>query len=253
MVKTEMDDIITDDIKDIELEKEGKEPQENIVFVTDEEQAAVLDDPVRLHILQIIREGIDDTITTERTDENGDRIIRVRDVKRHALSVPEIVKLSGACCGKEYEVTKNQVYYHLPTLVEHGYIVKFGTVKIGKREIDYWRRTAKGFVLTKGAWVGSTGPLAKKMGPYVDTMLETFDLDVNDSEKAKLVELLTENTVMQGKWRTKIAKLVKGDVADKKVLDLYETLLHYYSMGSKEYVDNVMEIRKIIFPKDSTI
>ena len=58
---------------------------------------------------------------------------------------------------------------------------------------------------------------------------------------------------MQASWRTDIAELVKGDVADKKVLDMYDTLLHYYAMGSKEYVDNVMEIRKILFPKKSSI
>lgn len=253
LVNTEMDDEITDSLKGIVLTKEGKIPQKEIVFVTDQERAAVLDEPVRLHILQVIREGIDDTVTTERVDENGDKIIRVREVKRDALSVLEIVKLSTECCGPDVEISKNQVYHHLPTLEKQGYVIKFGTVTTGKRTTDYWRRSAKGFVLTKGEWVGGTGPLAKKMRPYVESMLETFDLKVKDAEKEKLVELLTRNTVMQADWRTEIAELVKGDVANKKVVDMYETLLHYYAMGSKEYVDNVMAIRKILFPKKNSV
>ena len=248
-----MDDTITDSLKGIVLTKEGKIPQKELVFITDEERAAVLDEPVRLHILQVIREGIDDTITTESKDENGDKIIRVRDVKRDALSVLEIVKLSTECCGPDVEITKNQVYHHLPTLEKYGYVIKFGTVTTGKRTTDYWRRTAKGFLLTKGAWIGGEGQLAKKMKPYVDNLFETFNLEISDSDKTRLIELMTRNTVMQASWRTDIAELVKGDVADKKVLDMYDTLLHYYAMGSKEYVDNVMEIRKILFPKKSSI
>ncbi|MCK4567068.1 MAG: hypothetical protein KAU48_07140, partial [Candidatus Thorarchaeota archaeon] len=84
-------DNVTDKLEGIVLTKEGKAPQKEIVFVTDEERASVLDEPVRLHILQVLRSGIDDTVTTEKIDENGDRVIRVRDVKRNALSVLEIV------------------------------------------------------------------------------------------------------------------------------------------------------------------
>ncbi|GAG56258.1 unnamed protein product, partial [marine sediment metagenome] len=54
----------------------------------------------------------------------------------------------------------------------------------------------------------------------------------------------------QLEWRTKIAELVKGDVADKMILDQYETLVDYYSLGSKEYVDNIMRIREILFPDE---
>jgi len=247
-----MDDTITDSLQGIVLTEEGKIPQKEIVFIIDEERAAILDEPVRLHILQVLREGVDDTITTERTDESGDKIIRVREVKRDALSVLEIVKQSTECCGPEVEISKNQVYHHLPTLEKYGYVIKFGTVTTGKRTTDYWRRTAKGFVLTKGAWIGE-GPLAKKMGDHVKEMLETFELNVTEAEKKRLIELFTKNIVMQSKWRTSIAELVKGDVANKKVVDMYETLLHYYAMGSKEYVDNVMEIRKILFPKSTSL
>jgi len=244
---------ITDSLAGIVLTKEGKTPQKEIVFVTDEERASVLDEPVRLHILQVLRNGIEDTITSEKKDENGDTIIRVRDVKRNALSVLEIVKLSTDCCGPDVEISKNQVYHHLPKLEEEGYVTKYGTVTTGKRTTDYWRRTSKGFVLTKGEWVGGSGTLAKKMTPFVEKMLETFDLKVSEKEGKELIELMTKKTVKQAEWRTKIAELVKGDVADKMVLEQYNTLVDYYAMGSKEYVDIIMRIRKILFPDEPTI
>jgi len=244
---------ITDSLKGIVLTKEGKAPQKEIVFVTDEERASILDEPVRLHILQTLRSGIKDTITSEKVDENGDKIIRVRDVKRNALSVLEIVKLSMDCCGPDVEISKNQVYHHLPKLEEEGYVAKYGTVTTGKRTTDYWRRTAYGFVVSKGEWIGGIGTLAKKMKPFVEKMLETFDLKVSKEDKKELIELMTNKTVKQSEWRTKIAELVKGDVADKMVLEQYETLVDYYAMGSKEYVANIMRIREILFPDEPTV
>lgn len=244
---------ITDRLKGIILTKEGKAPEKEIVFVTDDERAAVLDEPVRLHILQVLRNGIRDKITSQKTDANGDTIIKIRDVKRNALSVLEIVKLSVNCCGPDVEISKNQVYHHLPMLEEAGYVIKYGTITTGKRTTDYWRRTAKGFVLTKGEWVGGSGTLAKKMMPFVEKMLETFDLNVSKENRKELLELMTKKTVMQAEWRTKIAELVKGDVADKMILEQYETLLDYYSMGSKEYLENIMKIREILFPDEPSI
>ncbi|MFW9960680.1 MAG: hypothetical protein ACFFDV_06665 [Candidatus Thorarchaeota archaeon] len=243
-----MGDEITDSLKGIVLTDEGKKPQREIVFITDEERATILDELVRYHILQVLRSGIDDSLTTESVDENGDKIIRVREVKRDALSVLEIVKLSTECCGPDIEISKNQVYHHLPTLEKGGYVIKYGTVTTGKRTTDYWRRTARGFVLTKGEWTGGGVTISKKMGPFVETMLQSFDLKVPEEKHKELLELMTKQIVMQSAWRTQIAELVKGDVADKKVLEMYQTLLDYYAAGSKEYIDVVMKIREILFP-----
>lgn len=243
----------TDKLKDIVLTKKGKAPQKEVVFVTDEGRASVLDEPVRLHILQVLRSGIEDTITSVKTDENGDKITRVRYVQRNALSVLEIVTLSVECCGPDIDISKNQVYHHLPKLEEEGYVIKYGTVTTGKRTTDYWRRTAKGFVITKGEWIGGSGTYTKKMTPFIEKMLETFDLNVAEGERKELLELMVKRNVMQSEWRTKIAELVKGDVADKMILDQYETLVEYYAMGSKEYVDNIMRIREILFPDEPRI
>jgi hypothetical protein len=84
-------------------------------------------------------------------------------------------------------------------------------------------------------------------------MLETFNLDVSEDRKKELFELFIKRTAMQAEWRTKIAELVTVDVADKMVLEQYETLLDYYAMGSKEYVDTIMKIREILFPDEPTV
>jgi hypothetical protein len=91
------------------------------------------------------------------------------------------------------------------------------------------------------------------MTPFIETMLETFDLKVSEGKKKELLELMVKRMIMQLEWRTKIAELVKGDVADKMILDQYETLVDYYSLGSKEYVDNIMKIREILFPEEPSI
>ena len=148
-------DEITDDLAGIEPPEEtGKfpEPMKEIVFVNDPEKAAILDEHVRYMIIQVLRRGKKDTCTTRTTDsETGERIIRQRDVMRYALSVVEMIKLAETY--DDIEITKNQVYHHLPKLIEGGYVVKFGTVTTGKRTTDYYRRTAKGFVLTVGEFV----------------------------------------------------------------------------------------------------
>ena len=128
---------ITDSLKGIKVEPEGKKPQKEIVFITNEETAEVLDDIVRYNILQTLRKGIEDTLTTETVDEEtGDRIIRQKVVRRDILSVMEIVELSPKCCAEAESISKNQVYHHLPKLIEHGYVIKYGTIKKGKRSTD---------------------------------------------------------------------------------------------------------------------
>ncbi|MFW9927034.1 MAG: hypothetical protein ACFFDM_09720 [Candidatus Thorarchaeota archaeon] len=242
---------ITDSLEGIVLTEEGKEPQKEIVFVTDDERAEVLDELVRFNILQVLRKGIEDTITSETKDEStGDRIIRKKDVKRNVLSVVEIVKLSPSCCYDGEEITKNQVYHHLPILIENGYVIKYGTVTTGKRTTDYYRRTAKGFMLTKGAWGTEEQRIREKLKGFTEKMLETFNLDLSEEKRKELLDLSVKRTQMQYKWRSKIAEMVSLDVANKEILSMYEMLLDYYSIGFKEYMDVIYRIRKILFPED---
>ena len=116
----------TDTLKGIGITKEGKVKPREIEFVMDSARAKEIDEPVRLQILQILRKGIDDTQTSEEhNEETGERIIRERTVKRNIMSVVEIVKMSPKCDGCD-SLTKNQIYHHLPKLIETGYVIKYG-------------------------------------------------------------------------------------------------------------------------------
>ena len=256
MVKTNMGDDyvtteITDSLEGIVLTDEGKEPQKEIVFVTDEESADVLDELVRYNILQTLRRGIEDTLTTKTVDKaTGDTIIRQKVVRRNVLSVVEIVKLSPKCCADGEEITKNQVYHHLPKLIEYGYVIKYGTVTKGKRSTDYYRRTSRGFMLTTGAWGTEEKRIRQKMEGFTDKMLETFNIDIPKEKRKELIELSVKRAQMQHKWRTKIGEMVNLDIASKETLSMYEMMLDYYSVGSKEYMDVIYKIREILFPED---
>jgi hypothetical protein len=245
-------DEITDALAGIEAPEEtGKfpEPINEIVFVNDPERAEILDDQVRYMIIQVLRRGVDDTSTTRDVDsETGERIIRQRDVKRHAMSVVEIVKLSETYDDIE-NITKNQVYHHLPKLIEGGYVVKFGTVTTGKRTTDYYRRTAKGFVLTVGDFVIDQKLMKQKTGHYIDMYTKVFDIDLSDADKKELADLMVESMRVEQQGRSKIGQLIRGDVADKKVLSLYEDLVKLYAMGDDEWFKIQNRIREILLPK----
>ncbi|MFW9845764.1 MAG: hypothetical protein ACFFD6_03365 [Candidatus Thorarchaeota archaeon] len=244
-------DEITDALAGIEPPEEtGKFPGpiNEIVFVNNPERAEILDDQVRYMIIQVLRRGIDDTCTTRDVDsETGERIIRQRDVKRNALSVVEIVKMSETYNDID-NITKNQVYHHLPKLIEGGYVVKFGTVTTGKRTTDYYRRTAKGFVLTVGEFVLDKKMMKEKTGHYIDMYTKVFDISLTDADKKELADLMIESMRVEHQGRGKIGQLIKGDVADKKVLSLYEDLVKLYAMGDEEWFKIQRRIREILLP-----
>ena len=245
-------DEITDALAGIEAPAEtGKfpEPINEIVFVNDPERAEILDEQVRYMIIQVLRRGVDDTSTTRDVDnETGERIIRQRDVKRYALSVVEIVKMSETYDDID-DITKNQVYHHLPKLIEGGYVVKFGTVTTGKRTTDYYRRTAKGFVLTVGEFVLDQKMMKKKTGHYIDMYTKVFDITITDDDRKELAGLMVESMRVEHQGRAKIGQLIKGDVADKKVLSLYEDLVQLYAIGDDEWFKIQKRIRAILLPK----
>ncbi len=243
-------DRLTDTLRNIELTKEGRVPQKELVFVTEEERIHALDDPVRLTILKTLKRGIPDTITTRtRDEESGDLIIRQREVKRHALSVIEIVKLSAM--DDEIEpITKNQVYHHLPRLIEAGLVVKFGTVTTGKRTTDYYRRTARGFVMATAPRLTSTKLLKSKVIQSIQRLNNVFGFELSDDEKRKLTDLIINAWKIEASSRTKIAEMIKGDVVDSDVLDLYEFLLNVYATGIEEWISTQQQIRGILFPDE---
>ncbi len=242
-----MDDI-TDALEGIELTPEAKKPVPEVEFIGDVNRAKELDDTVRLAILQVLRTGIEDTKTTTTKDpETGDTIIRQKEVIRKAMSVVEIVKKSEELEHIEC-VTKNQVYHHLPKLIEAGFVIKLGTVTTGKRTTDYYRRTADGFVLVTGVLSAADEKMLRRKSKYmVEKMFQHFDIQLTKEEMKKFIELKLEAFKVELAARKEIVKKIKSDIADKEVLDLYDFLLQTYAFGSQEYIDIHRRIRELIF------
>lgn len=237
----------TDTLKDIVLTKEGKKPQKEVEFVYDKQKCDELAEPVRLQIIQVLRQGIDDTQTTEEfNEETNERIIRQKMVKRNTMSVVEIVKAStqSDCCEA---ITKNQLYHHLPKLIESGYVIKYGTVTTGKRTTDYYRRTAKGFMLLGADPSADEAHIKRKISEGREKIASIFDLNISPESGNELSELWLKSTRLQMEYRVKIAKMIRGDVADSEVLELFELMLNIYSMGSDEYVQIQRRMQEILF------
>jgi DNA-binding transcriptional ArsR family regulator len=235
----------SDTLKEIQPPLSKAPPLGELEFVSDEKRARELDDPVRLAILSIMRAGIDD----KKTDEQDDGVIIIRPVKRRSLSVVEIVKMSKKFEGKSAvgEITKNQVYHHLPKLIENKYVIKVGTVTKGGRTTDYYRRTAKGFVLVTALLDADEKMLEKKSREYNDRMLRVFDIDLTEKEKEELVKLRLAAYKKEVEGRAQVAKMIRSDVAEKDVLSMFEFLVTMQAMGTEEYIDIHKKMRDILF------
>ena len=141
----------------ITLTKEAKKAPRELWIVLDEPTAQILNDTVRVRIIGILRTGIPDIISTkERFPEKNEKIIREKAGTRHSLSVSEIVSLSEVDKEKE-PLTRNQVYHHIPKLIEGGYIINYGTKTTGKRTTTYYQRTANNIIIASGTQSESHG------------------------------------------------------------------------------------------------
>ncbi|TFF92186.1 hypothetical protein EU545_01715 [Candidatus Thorarchaeota archaeon] len=240
--------MVPEGIKGIELTEDGKKPIRRIDFVGSPERAAILHDPVRLQILQMLRDGIEDKVVQESFDEStGERIIRERIVDRHELSVYELLRLSEE--EEEYTpLTKNQVYHHLPRLVEGGFVIKYGVVRTGKRTTDFYRRTAENFV-TFGLHYNPE-EFESAVREEVRDALPVFDLPLSEEEMKQLIDLLLDTEVMRLRWAGKIEKLVQADVTDSKEVEIFDWLLWVYATGQPEYIETLNRTRELLFPED---
>lgn len=235
----------TDTIRNLQLTEEGRSPPKKADFIHGEDRVKILHDPVRLTILQILREGIDDTLTDESFDkETGVRITKQQPVKRQIMSVHEIIKASKES-DSYTNLTKNQIYHHLPLLVEGGFVVKHGVVTRGKRTTDFYRRTAGNFV-TFGLHYDPEkySPTVRK---EIEEALSVFKLDLTKDEKAAVTELIVHAEVMRLKWAGKIESLVAEDIADNKPIEMFDRLLWIYATGNEKFLQSLNEIRSIIF------
>jgi DNA-binding transcriptional ArsR family regulator len=235
----------TDTLAGIQLTPEGTETQKGIDFVQDEDRVRILVDSVRLQILRILREGIVDTITEESFDSStSERLIRQKIVKRHSLSVRELIKLSSE--SDQYEkLTKNQIYHHLPKLIEAGFVVKHGVVTRGKRTTDYYRRTSQNFV-TYGLHYE---PERFREEIYKETskVLPVFRLDLTEELREELLDLAVQIEVMRYNGSKEINNLVQDDITEPKAVEMFDWLLWIYAIGNEDYLRLMQKVRAIVF------
>jgi DNA-binding transcriptional ArsR family regulator len=237
---------LTDTIKDIELTEQGKNPQQRAKFIIDNERIDAIGDPTRMRIIGIFRQGIADTRTTvERDETTGDKIIREREVTRHALSIKEIVEISKSQEGQK-PITQSQVYHHLPKLVEHGYVVKYGTLHKGKRTTDYYQRSAETFVF--GRTPGQTDEACtNRTLESIEHMERFFGLKLSKMERDEYVQLEKKLGDISLEAYNKVVGLAKGDVTDQLLNDIFSDLVMLYAIGSDEWVKIQRRMREILF------
>ena len=242
-----MNDPVFDSIADIELSEDAEAAQREAMFITDLNTAAEFEHPVRIAILTIMRRGTPETSTTESVDERtGERIIIRKPVTRNALSVNEIVNMSKEHADVQ-ELTRNMVNHHLPRMVKNGFVRRYGTLRTGKRTTDYYQRVAKQYVLTMETPHFGSEYLLTQETLRIDRTLQTFKIDLGESEKKELADLLVKCELLKDKWRKDIAALVRDDVTEPEVANMYHWLLDVYATGSTEYMQLFSRIREILF------
>lgn len=242
-----MNDPVFDSIADIELSEDAEAAQREAMFITDLNTATEFEHPVRIAILTIMRRGIPETSTTESVDERtGERIIIRKPMTRNALSVNEIVNMSKEHADVQ-ELTRNMVNHHLPRMVKNGFVRRYGTLRTGKRTTDYYQRVAKQYVLTMETPHFGSQYLLTQETLRIDRTLQTFKIDLGESEKKELADLLVKCELLKDKWRKDIAALVRDDVTEPEVANMYHWLLDVYATGSTEYMQLFSRIREILF------
>jgi hypothetical protein len=246
-----MNVVLPNSISEIKLTKAGMKPQSGAIFITDYQLATEFEQEPRLTISRILGKGITDLIIVTSVDEQtGVRTTKEIPTIRYALSVSEIVELSEN--DKDFQpVTRNQVNHHIRRLDELGFIHKYGTLWIGKRAIDYYRRVSKFVVVTMATPHFDEDFLLDRESKRMDDTLGVFNIKLNARDRKEVAKLLTKSELLKDSWRGMIADLVREDVTDPEVIHMYHWLLDAYAMGNDEYIEIWRKIRKILFGNKS--
>lgn len=241
-----MTEEMNDTLIGIKLTKEGHVPIREYDLVTDEEISEILADPARSAIIGILRHGIEDKLTREDTDEaTGDRVIRERIVRRHALSVTEISRLSQNSELSESPLSNSQIYHHLPVLIDAGYVIKYGVVKKGGRTTDYYRRTAKIFMFDR--FPGSKDHRSEQANQKIEQMLVYFGFDLPDELVKEYVGLRLRAADIEHEAHSKLIRMVRKDIATADVLYMFEDLICTHSIVSEEWTRIRKRMHEILF------
>ena len=251
MVDEVMNAQLPKSISEIKVTKKGKEPQDGAIFITDIQLATEFEQEPRLTISQILGRGTSDFIVEASVDEQtGVRTTMEIPTTRYAMSVSEIVEMSKK--HKDLQsVTRNQVNHHIRRMEELGFIHKYGTLWVGKRAIDYYRRSSKFVVVTMETPYFDRDFLLDREGKRMDKTLGVFNIKLNARARKEVVKLLTKSELLKDSWRGMIADLVRDDVTNPEVVNMYHWLLDAYAMGNAEYIEIWRKIRMIIFGEKS--
>ncbi len=242
-----MDAQLGDSITGIEVTREGAVLQKEALFLTDSEKALELDHPVRRAIIAILGRGIPDRITIEKTDQVTKEKVRERvPINRDIMSITEIVKMSEEHLDI-INLTRNQVNHHLPKMIDEGFLIHFGTLTTGDRTTAFYRRAAKQYVVTMETPNLGADFLREREQKRLSHSLNLFDLELSKEEVTELIDLRVKVELLQDKWRTKIASLIKKDVTEPEIVSIYHWMLEAYSIGSDEYVKLLRRFREILF------
>jgi DNA-binding transcriptional ArsR family regulator len=237
----------TDTIKRIEPVSKNPKPVKRVEFLHKKEHVSVLHHPARRQILHILKGGIDDTITTESFNENTqERLIRQSIVKRHTLSVNEIIRRSNEI-GNSEPLTKNQIYHHLPEMAKANLVERYGVLRKGKRTTDFYRRTADNFV-TFGLHY-EPKRFQNAVRKETEKALPMFGLDLLESERQKFLDLVVQSELMKLEGAKAVENLVSDDIIDPKAVEVLEWLLWVYATGKEEYMRLLNQVREIVFSK----
>lgn len=233
----------------IVLTEEGSKPQRGAIFINDIQLASEFEQEPRLTISRILSQGISDAIiNTVKDRKTGVRTITEIPTTRFAMSVSEIVKVSQESDDFS-SVTRNQVNHHIRKMEELGFIHKYGTLWIGKRGIDYYRRSSKYVVVTMATPYFDANFLLDREGKQLEKTLEVFNIKLNASEQKEVAKLLAKSELLKDAWRGMISNIVREDVTNPEVVNMYHWLLDAYAMGNDEYVSVWRSIREILFNK----
>lgn len=241
---------LSDKIQNIELTEAGKKPCKSVIFITDSEMAQTIDDHVKIEIIRVLREGINDTQTIEKYDKKTkETVIRQWPVKRYALSVAEIVKqskLSGVNA-----LSRNQVYHHLPRLIESGFVIKFGTVTKGKRTTDYFRRTAETFVLPESTPAVDEQYIKNRLAKDIVHINRVFGFSLPEEMHQEFIDLGSRLWHMKDEWARLILQNLQEDLVDSRSVLLYDWLLELTALSSQEYVESGRRMWEMLLNRKS--
>lgn len=244
-----MSDDLTDTLKGIKLTAKGKQPIKESEYIPMGDKADSLADPARSSIIHILRRGIDDKITEEHYDETtGTRTIIEKHVVRNALSVSEIVRLSEDTTPEITPLTKSQVYHHLPILIDLGYVIKYGTVRTGKRVTDYFKRVAKIFIfnILPGVTQKQKNDNVTKS---INEIIERFGFTISDADREELIQLGIKILDIETKGYSTLLKRATGDLANKDVQNLAHELQSIYNVGVEDWIKWRKRMNEILFGK----